>query len=287
MKRLLVTGASPRSFVGASLLEAFEGRYELLAPSRVGLDLTDAAAVKAYLAQNPVEAVVHCAVQGEGSPGEAEADLRMFFALADCRAYYQKLIYFGSGAEFDKTLPIDGLTEDAFGRSVPAGAYGFAKYVMNRYARARGNIVNLRLFSGYGPRENWRIKFISGLCCKALLGLPLTIRRDCRFDFVWIDDLAAAVAWAVESEPKHPDYNLSSGAGVLLSEVAALVKELSGSASPIQVLNPGLANPYVGDNSRLAGESGIPFTPLRAGIGRMLAHFEGVLGEIDRDALSV
>lgn len=287
MKRILVTGASPRSFVGASLCEALAGEYEVLAPSRAELDLTDAAAVRDYVSTARLDAVVHCAVNGEGTAGELEADLRMFYALADCRGLYGRLIYFGSGAEFDKRLLIDGVTEEAFGRSVPASSYGFAKYMMNEYARAADGITNLRLFSGYGPRENWRIKFVSGLCCKALMGRPLTVRQDCLFDFVWIGDIVATVRWAIENTPAYSDYNLSSGSGVLLSEVAALVKDISGSASPIKVRTQGLARPYVGSNARLAGASGIAFTPLREGITQMLQYYEENLGQIDAELLSV
>jgi GDP-L-fucose synthase len=272
--------------VGASLLEALQNDYTLLAPSRAELDLRDAGAVRDWLASRRPDAVVHCAVQGEGSSGGLEADLRMFFALAACRPYYGKLVYFGSGAEYDKALPITGLAEDAFGRSLPGTPYGLSKYVMNACARGEDHIVNLRLFSGYGPRENWRVKFISGLCCKALLGLPLSLRRDCLFDFVWVDDIAAAVRWAVETDTEYADYNLSSGCGVRLSEVAAMVKQISGSPSAVEVLNGGQANPYVGDNTRLAMESGLAFTPLERGLARMLEHYAAHLDEIDPGQLS-
>ena len=287
MKRILITGASPRSFVGSSLCEALADEYTILAPGRAELDLTDAAAVRDYVSTAQLDAVVHCAVNGEGSAGELDADLRMFFALADCRSEYGRLIYLGSGAEFDKRLPMDGITEEAFGRSMPVAPYGFAKYVMNEYARSTDGITNLRLFSGYGPRENWRQKFISGLCCKALTGRPLTVRQDCLFDFVWIGDIVKAVRWAIEGSPAHSDYNLSSGTGVLLSEVAALVKDISGSASPVKVKSPGLARPYVGSNARLANASGIVFTPLRDGLTQMLHYYEKNLANIDVELLSV
>ncbi len=286
MKRLLITGASPRSFVGGSLAERLAGDYEIFAPGRAELDLTDAAALRAWLRKNPVDAVLHCAVHGQGAGGELEADLRMFFALADCRELYGRMVYFGSGAEYDKRRSLNGVREEEIGAFVPADAYGFGKYVMNEYARASENIINLRLFSGYGPRENWRARFISGLCCKALLGLPLTLRRDCRFDFVYIEDIAKAVRWALEANPAHADYNLSCGQGRALSEVAGMVRTQSGAAAPVKILSDEAAPDYVGDNSRLAGESGIAFTPLAEGIAAMLAHYRRHLHEIDPASLS-
>ena len=45
-------------------------------------------------------------------------------------------------------------------------------------SRTIRDAVELRPFGVYGPGEDYAIRFISNACCKALLGMPVTLRRD-------------------------------------------------------------------------------------------------------------
>lgn len=65
------------------------------------------------------------------------------------------MIYFGSGAEFDKTSAIIDIKEEAFGRSIPKDQYGLGKYIMNLNTRTSNNIYNLRLFGTINPLERY------------------------------------------------------------------------------------------------------------------------------------
>ena len=170
--------------------------------------------VARYVDQNRIEAIVHGAVhvpEFNGLENEYYNDMLMFWNLERLSGYVEKIFYFGSGAEFDKRDHIRMAKETDIPSVLPVSQYGLAKYTMNRIAQASDNIYNLRLFGIFGKYELWQIKFISNLCCKAVLNLPLSIRSECMFDFLYIEDLPAIVSWFLENKPAYHDYNVCHG----------------------------------------------------------------------------
>lgn len=277
MKRILVTGG--RGFIGRNIGEKLGGDDTLYLPTSQELNLLDREAVAEYLHQNGITHVIHTAVYNQkrrdlNPEGDLSANLRMFFHLAEHAPELQKLIYLGSGAEFDKRYDIAMVEETAFGNTLPMlNDYALSKYLMNLHAKSSDNIYNLRLFGVFGPYEDWRTCFISNLCCKALHDIPLTIRRECRFDFMYVDDLMGPLRWMLEGTPHFHDYNVCTGKPVLLSDIAKLVCKVAGKELPIQFLSEGMALEYTGSPARLKEE--LPFfvpTPLEDAITQ-LYHF--------------
>jgi len=255
MKRVLITGAS--GFVGRNLKEALSGRYVIFAPSHRELELLDSEQVEEYIFKHQIDVVVHAAVHVpmfHGGEKEFYNDMRMFLNLERVSDHLEKIIYFGSGAEFDKRFDIRMVSEDAFGRTIPTSEYGLAKYTMNEIARGSKNVYNLRLFGVYGRYELWQMKFLSNLCCKAIFDLPLSVRKDCYFDFLYIDDLVAITCWAIENKPMYHDYNTCLGQEYRLTELAKKIRAISGKPLEIQLLSPERNLDYSGDNTRLCSE---------------------------------
>ena len=249
MKRLLITGTGERSFVGRNLSEALRDKYDLYTTTSKDLDLTDYNAVSRYFDSHTIDIIIHAC---SSTVNTLDSDLKMFFNLERYSVNIEKLIYFGSGAEFDKRFNIINASENDIGMRIPPDGYGFAKYIMNAYARRSGNIYNLRLFGIFGKYEDWTYKFISNLCCKAIFDLPLTIRRECRFDYIFINDMPNVVEWLIENNPDHHDYNFAFGTSILLSALAKMVREISGKPLEIVMLNPnGYNNEYTACNKRL------------------------------------
>ncbi|MCL2819371.1 MAG: NAD(P)-dependent oxidoreductase [Oscillospiraceae bacterium] len=252
MKRVMITGTGKVGFIGNNLVEAFNEKYSLLTPARDELDLTDYNAVSRYFDGNKVDVLIHAA---SGVNDILDTDLKMFFNLEKYSNNLEKIVYFGSGAEYDKRYDIINVGENDIGNSIPADGYGLAKYIMNAYARNSDNIYNLRFFGIFGKYEDWTYKFISNLCCKAIFDLPLTIRRECCFDYIYIDDLPDIVEWLIENKPDYNDYNFVSGKPVLLTEIADIIKIVSEKNLDISVLNPeGRNNEYTASNKRLKAQ---------------------------------
>ena len=291
MRRVLITGG--HGFIGRNLAEKLGGDYDLYLPSSGELDLLDREAVADYLHRNHITHVIHTAVYNQrrrniSQDRELSANLHMFFALAEHASELEKLIYLGSGAEFDKRRPIVLAEETDFGDRLPLmNDYGLSKYLMNLQARVSDNIYNLRLFGVFGPYEDWRTCFISNLCCKALHDLPLTIRRECRFDFLYVDDLVEPLRWMLEENPHFHDYNLCTGRPVLLSDIAKLVCRTAGKDLPIQMLADGMALEYTGSPARLQSELPFPITPLEAAIYRLYRFYAGRPGLCNIEVLRI
>ncbi len=287
--KILILGVT--GFVGRNLKEYLERleAYELLCPSHAELDLLAEKQVEDYLCTHKPDVVIDAAVcrnpkyYQNDSPGtELEQDLRMFFNLEKYHAYYGKMLYFGSGAELDKRMDICSAKEDAYPNGVPANDYGFAKYVIGRNIENSDNIFNLRLYGLFGKYENWRTTFISGACCKAIKGLPITIRQNVIFDYLYIDDFCRIIQWFIEHKPRYHTYNIASGRKVDLVTIAETVKRLSRKDIPIIVCKDGFGNEYTADISRLKDEyENLVIEGLDDSVRKLLSYYRSIESEID------
>jgi GDP-L-fucose synthase len=289
MKKILLTGAGPHGFVGRNIKESLSEKYEFFAPSSSELDMRDYDALARYLDQNRIESVIHSVSSRENT---LDSDLRMYFNVERFSDQLDRIIYFGSGAEYDKQFDIINASEEDIGKRIPTDGYGFAKYIMTKHARLSNNIYCLRLFGIFGKYEDWTYKFISNLCCKAVFDLPLTMRRECKFDYIYIDDLPPVVDWLIDGdspEPEYHDYNLTSGSAVLLSELAKMVLAASGKNLDVIVLNTeGNNNEYTSSNERLKKQ--LPcfeVTPIQNAIMSLYRYYYDNRDAINYDELSV
>jgi len=283
-RKILLTGAGPRGFVGKNLAEALKDKYELFTPPSQQLDLRDYDATAKYIDSNKIDTIIHAC----SSPvNKLCSDLRMYFNLERISRNLHRLICFGSGAEYDKRFDIVMASEDDIGKRIPIDEYGLAKYIITNHAVNAKNVYILRLFGIFGKYEDWTFKFISNICCKAMYDLPITIRRECKFDYIFIDDLPQIVEWIIDKTPKHKDYNFVYGTPVCLTELAAIVLKISGKSLDVTILNPkGKSNEYTAKNKRLAKELGF-FDPtkLETAVNKMYEYYCSIKEHIPYDVL--
>jgi len=284
-KKILLTGAGPRGFVGRNLKESLGKKFELYTPGSKELDLRDYEATARYIDKNKIDTIIHAS---SGFENVLDSDLRMYFNLEKLSRDMNKLIYFGSGAEFDKRFDIVMASEDDIGKRIPVDGYGFAKYIMTTHARLSKNVYCLRLFGIFGKYEDWTYKFISNICCKAVFDLPLTIRRECKFDYIYIDDLPNVVEWLLENEAKYRDYNFTYGSPVLLTELAEMTLQAAGKKLEVIMLNPdGFNNEYTSSNKRLIDEvSLLKPTRLDVAVEKLYKYYADNKDLIDKEKLS-
>ncbi len=288
--RVLVTGGS--GFIGSTLEAVLRARFEVVAaPSSDELDLLDGAAVRDYLRHRRFDVVVHAATWDATATSRKdprlvlENTLRMFNNVARERGSFGRLVHLGSGAEYDRGRELLGVREIEFDDVVPADQYGFAKYLIRKHCEATPGFVTLTLFGVFGPREDWRLRFVSNACCHALLGLPVEVGRDSLFDYVSVDDVAAAVVWCVEHEPRCASYNVCRGTPVSLLDLARLVIDVSGRDCGLVVHRPSRGAAYVGDPSLFRDESGWRPDELEREVAGLYAWYEAHQSGIDPDTL--
>lgn len=283
---ILITGAGPNGITGRRIKDLLAGKYELLYPSSRELDLTDTNAVDRYFDSHKIDYIIHSAVIAHSrghniiaAGNEVEDNLRMYFNLARNNYRFKKMFYFGSGAEFDKTLPIIEIREDDLISRMPKDKYGFIKYVINAHAEKSRNIYNLRLFGVINPYEPYNRNVVSNLCAKSILGLPLSLRQDCRFSFIDIDDVVAFIEYGINHELIYHSYNMS-GYIRTLAEMANIVAACAGSKETPIFLKDGKSNEYTANNYRLK-ETVKELTALQITIEKVYNYMENIKATID------
>jgi len=285
--KILVTGAN--GFIGRNICEHLSGKHDLLGPSHKELELLDEAAVRAYINQNGVDVIIHCANKGgtrntAGAERVVEDNLRIFFNLARNSNLVDKMIYFGSGAEYGKHRDLKKIKEEQFDEVVPKDDYGFYKYACSRYAEKSENIYNLRLFGVFGKYENYEMRFISNAIVKNLLGIDITINQNVVFDYLYIPDLIRVVEHFLKNKPKFHAYNVTPDKSIDLLEICEMVNKISKKKSKTKVLNLGLNNEYTGSNSRLKREfPGTVFTNHEDAIRDLFSFYSSALPTIKKE----
>lgn len=288
-KEVLLLGVN--GFIGRNLYEflnTYKELYEVYAPSSSNFDISDENKVKEKLQKKYYDVIIHAAVYNprvginKDSSKELDKNLRMYFNFERYQDLYGKMLYFGSGAEFDKRDDITLVNEDDIGNGIPATDYGLYKYIINKSIHNSKKIYNLRIFGLFGKYENWRRTFISGACCKAIKDLPITIRQNVYFDYLYIDDFCRIVKWFVDYEPKHKTYNVSSGKKIDLLTIANIIKNVSNKNLPIFVCNEGFGKEYSANNERIINELGsFLFTPMEDAIRSLYTWYQQKEEDID------
>lgn len=287
---ILLTGGS--GFIGKNILESFLAeKYNIIAPRHAELDLIDDDAVKHFFEKNKIDIVIHSAIK----PGHRNAkdpsnlfyaDSRMFFNIVRHSKLYNKLIVLSSGSAYDVSQDLRKVDEDFFGRSMPADENGFFRYVSGKFMENMDNAVELRVFSIFGKYEDYTIRFISNAICKAVFDLPITIKQNRRFDFLYINDLMPILDYFISNDCRHKSYNVTPDNVIELYEAAEKVREISGKDLPIIVEKPGMGLEYSGSNKLLRNEiPGLELTNIDESIRQLYRWYSENKHTINRDLL--
>lgn len=285
--KIMITGSG--GFVGRNLAEGLAGKYEILSPGSSELNLTDYIAVERYITHNKVEYVIHAAVHSAITTDRDAGfrmDLRMLVNLTRNLDKLKKLIVFGSGAEFAKTRYIKKVKEKDWGEYIPEDLYGLSKFLTTEIVKREPKMINLRLFGIYGPYEDYRYKFISNAIVKNLLGLPIKIKQDVVFDYLYVTDLVEVVDYFLSHESKYRDYNVTPNESIKISELVKLINEVAEQKSEVELVNQNLNFEYTGDNARILTE--IPnwhITGYRDGVQKLYNYYKNIQDKLDATSI--
>ena len=206
-----------------------------IAVTRQDFDLTCQNAVDTFFEGRKFNVVFHCAVRGGSRLASDSADVfydnvLMFETVAKHAHRFRRLIYFSSGARFDRT--VNDKTR------IPTDFYGFSKYVIEMRADSIENLFILRIYGCFGRGEP-RTRFLS-TCVREK---HVQIGTDRYFDFFWVEDLLRVVNYYVEKIEEQPPrfVDLVYSTKYKLSDLATLAN------ATYTVASEDLGPPYVGD----------------------------------------
>jgi nucleoside-diphosphate-sugar epimerase len=282
---IFITGAG--GFIGRNIAQSLNSQYHILAPTHNELDLLSQEQVDRFFLENDIDYVIHCANIGGNRkvgnvPNVVEKNLRMFFNLSRNDNRYNKMIHFGSGAEYSKDRMSPRVKESDFDTYIPTDDYGFSKYLISKYIENADNIYCLRLFGVFGPYEDYEYKFISNAIVKNLLHMPVRIVQDVYFDWLYIDDLMYIVHHFIKNDSKERIYNVTTGKTTDLIGITNIINKYSEFKSEVILEHNGLNREYSGDNSKLIYKIGnYEFTSIDNAIQKLMHYYKKNLRNVN------
>ena len=267
MKKILLTGGS--GFVGRNIIEYFDKNfkndYAIDAPRSSELNVLSKESVDKWFDEHGFyDVVLHFAVytdaidKAKDGSKMLEYNLKSFMNFYEHRKDYERMIYSGSGAEFDKRRDIVNVSEEQLGEEIPLDAYGLMKYSIAQIIENSENIYNARIFGLFGQYE-YSFRFITAMINNSIAGVKFDIRQNVYFDYLYIDEFVTMLKCLIDAKNlSHHSYNMVSGKKISLIEICELINEVAVSfgkeAMKITVLNDGLNKEYTASRERFEAE---------------------------------
>ena len=283
MKLLIVGGTG---FIGKNLKNYFSNNveYDVFAPTRQELNLSDDSACKDYLSKIKPDYVIHSAVDIRS----VENSLKAFFNIFNNHNSFGHLIQIGSGAEYDKRNYCPLMNESLFSKLIPIDTYGLSKYTIANTLENSNlkKFTNLRLFGNYGKYEDYSRRFISNNICRVLAGYPIKMNRNMLFDYIYVDDFAKFLEALLPRLPlSEVSYNFCSGKPISFVDLASKVKNIMDVKEEIIIKNDGMAPEYSGDPSKVLKEfPDFKFSSFDENIMKLVDFYKSTLSSADLDS---
>jgi len=280
--RILLTGGS--GFIGSNLLKGLAEDYQIFTPTHKQLDIKDSRAVRGYIKKNKIRIVVHTAVR----PGDQvlEDILRMYMSISNSLDLLERFIDFGSGAAYAKTRNLKKVKEEELGKYIPQDNYGLGKLICSQLSKGNKKIVTLHPFGIFGPGEDYQYKFISNAIVKNILGLPIKIKQNVVFDYLYIDDLIPLIKFFLNNKKYFGDYNVTTTKPISLVKIVQIINKISKSKSEITVCNEDLNFQYTGSNTKLTKTiPSLRISSYEEAIKNLYSFYSKDIAALDRSAI--
>ena len=202
-----------------------------------------------------------------------------------------KLVTVGSRLEYGRpeSMPVE---ESSLGE--PLSVHAIHKRTVEQYLRLYRRLFGLRftiarVTNPYGPGQpagRTAYGIINRFIHLALAGEALTLYGDGRQlrDYIHVDDVVTALlALAVAPAADGRAYNVASGTGTAMADLAAMVIDIAGSGRIAHTEWPALAaqietGDFVADIGRMRRDLGwAPSIGLRDGLAQTVSHYRSVV----------
>jgi len=246
--KILITGGN--GYIAKSITNRLWEKYHILSPGRGELDLLDSKSVDSFFEGKHFDVVIHTATLGGSRLKEEDEtvsfyNLIMFYNLIRKKEQFNKLISFGSGAEFNTEY----------------SPYGFSKKVINKLIHKHDNFYNLRIYAVFDEKEKDTC-FIKSNIKRYLNNEPIIIHQDKLMDFIYMPDLISIIEHYIVGKDLLKEVDCIYDDTISLSNIAQQINNLSINKVPINIEDPLPGQNYIG----IYNELPIAFIGLENGI---------------------
>lgn len=266
---ILITGSN--GFIGRNLTKLFKkDGFEAISTTKKDLDLLNGNNVEYFLNLYKPLFLINCATVG-GRRFDSVDDYSIFYKnllmvenLLRYNYTFRKMIFFSSGAEYNKDYNIYNVKEDEYPNSVPTNFYALSKYMATQRFKKYNNIINLRIFNCFGEDEG-NDRFITNSIKNYINKKPINIWADNYFDFFYINDLYVVIKFLLFQEYNYEyfEYNCVYKEKYKLSNVVKLINNFKDYSVNVNI--DGYGYDYCGSGDKL-NKLGIEFIGLKNGM---------------------
>lgn len=233
MKSILITGAN--GYIGSGLYSALSETYSITKLSRYEFDLTNSELTKKWFDKYYFDIVIHTAITGGNRLLIENGDviynnLLMFDNLLDVKNHFNKLITFGSGAEFIN----------------PKSPYGLSKKIINKICDTDKNLYNLRLYALFDYNEDNR-RFIKSNITRYINRENIIIHNNKYMDFIYFPDFISIVKQYLEKDYLPKTFDCVYKDKHSLMDIAQIINRLDDYCVDIEVKNINGDTSYIGE----------------------------------------
>jgi GDP-L-fucose synthase len=235
--KILITGGN--GYIAKSIKNSLWDKYHIIAPGREELDLLSSESVDAFFEGKHFDVIIHTATVGGSRLKEEDEtvsfyNLIMFYNLLRKKEQFDKLISFGSGAEFNKDY----------------SPYGFSKKIINKLIHKYKNFYNLRIYAVFDEKEK-DTRFIKSNIQRYINKEPMIVHQNKLMDFIYMKDLVSIVEFYILNKDLPIEIDCVYDQTQSLEAIAKQINQLSNHTVPIDIKTKGLGNPYIGKYNTL------------------------------------
>ena len=193
----------------------FEGRW-------TSLDITDAEALSSFVRKERFDIIIHLGALTKRRYGDIPAEQYFAVNVGGTENVLRAAEEVGAKVVFASTAGVYTSSRHAYVES---------KRVAEKVCERYGAVI-ARIFNVYGEGKEGGV--IEAFIRRALNNEPLLVNEGQVRDFIYVDDVCRAL-WILALRAEPGSYDVGTGVGRSVLEVAELIKALTGSSSPIEI----------------------------------------------------